>query len=244
MAPLTASDRDDPIGPWSARKHRLLADYLSAYTTVMKGQSWCRNGFHYIDAFAGTGRPLLRDAHEQRYIDGSPRVALSIPHPFTSYTFIEMESWRVERLQQLKVEFPNRTIRVVQGDCNEVITERVTPRIRRDQFNRGFIFLDPFSINLAWSTIKEIAATGAIEIFLNFPTMALNRAVLHNRGDALSMTGVAQMNQMWGSEGWHDLIYERRQGLWEASVLKKAPTRAELLGHLFREHRLSKIFYT
>ena len=232
----------DPIGPWSAQKHQLLHDYLSSYTTVMKGQRWCRDGYHYIDAFAGSGRPVLRDAHEQRYIDGSPRIALGIPNPFTTYTFIEMEPWRVARLRELKDEFPDRTIRVVPGDCNEVIVEKITPRIRHERFNRGFIFLDPFGINLAWETIEAVAETGALEIFLNFPTMGLNRAALHNELDGLTAERASQMNRVWGSEGWRDLIYERRQGLWEAREFKKAPTRAEHLGRLFIEHRLAKVF--
>ena len=236
------SGRVDPVGPWAAEKHRLLGDYLSAYTTVMKGQSWCGNGYHYVDAFAGTGRPLLRDAHEQRYVDGSPRVALGIKNPFTTYTFIEMEGWRVRQLERLKREFPGQTIRVVPGDCNRVIVERVTPRVRRERFNRGFVFLDPFGINLAWDTIAEIAATGAIEILLNFPTMALNRAALHNGPDALTATGVAQMNRVWGSEGWRNLLYERRQDFWEAREYKKVRTDADTLARLFIEHRLATVF--
>ena len=234
--------RVDPVGPWAVQKHRLLHDYLSAYTTVMKGQSWCRNGYHYIDAFAGTGRPLLRDAHEQRYIDGSPRIALSIKNPFTSYTFIEMERWRVRQLEQLKLEFRGHTIRVVPGDCNQVIRERVTPRIRRERFKRGFIFLDPFGINLGWDTIEDIASTGALEVFLNFPTMGLNRAALRNGPDALTVTGVAQMNRIWGSEDWRELLYERRQDFWETHEYKRVRTGAESLACLFIEHRLSKVF--
>ncbi len=228
-----SSGRVDPVGPWAAEKHQLLDHYLSAYTTIMKGQSWCRNGYHYIDAFAGTGRPMLRDAHEQRYIDGSPRIALSIENPFTTYSFIEMARWRVEQLERLRREFPGRTIHVLRGDCNRVIVEHITPRVRRERFNRGFIFLDPFGVNMAWDTIEQIASTGALEILLNFPTMALNRAALHNRPDALTTTGVAQMNRVWGSEEWRGLLYERRQDFWAAREYKKGRTGAETLARHF-----------
>ncbi|MBI5034049.1 MAG: three-Cys-motif partner protein TcmP [Chloroflexi bacterium] len=131
--------QDDVVGPWSEDKLKLLGKYLEAYTKIMQNQSWCRNGYHYIDAFAGTGRPRARD--EERYIDGSPRIALSIRNPFNSYTFIEKELWRVQHLQKLRDEFPGRDIRIEQDDCNHVITTKITPQIRYEKFNRGLIFL-------------------------------------------------------------------------------------------------------
>jgi three-Cys-motif partner protein len=92
----------DEIGKWSEDKLKLLEKYLNAYTTIMKGQVWCKNGYHYIDAFAGTGKPRAKD--EERYIDGSPIVALKIKHPFKSYIFIEKEDWRIARLEKLKTK--------------------------------------------------------------------------------------------------------------------------------------------
>ena len=86
----------------------LLADeeaFLAAYVRILKSQSWCR-GYEYIDAFAGTGKPKSRE--EQRYVDGSPRVALSLTPPFTQYHFVEEESWRVAKLERLRAEFADR----------------------------------------------------------------------------------------------------------------------------------------
>jgi three-Cys-motif partner protein len=218
-----------------------MGEYLEARRLVMKGQAWCRED-HYVDAFAGSGSPVLHDAEERRYIDGSPRVALGLDNPFTSYTFIEMESWRVDRLNLLRSEFPDRRIEVIQGDCNRVIVERVTPKIRREYFKRGFVFLDPFGVNLAWDTIQAIAETQALEIFLNFPTMGLNRAALHNGLDSLDADKIEKMNRVWGSEGWRDLMYTRRPGLFGDHEVKAGPTGAERLARLFIEHRLSTVF--
>ena len=136
------SQQNDTIGPWSEDKLQLLRKYLDVYTSIMRGQKWCREGYHYIDAFAGTGRPRARD--EERYVDGSPRVALSTQHPFDSYTFIEKTPWRVQRLRELENEFPDRDIRVREGNCNHIIITEIVPYIRYKNFNRGLIFLDPF----------------------------------------------------------------------------------------------------
>ena len=189
--------QNDIIGPWSEDKLQLLRKYLDAYTRIMRGQEWCRNGYHYVDAFAGTGKPRARD--EERYIDGSPRIALTIQHPFRSYTFIEKTSWRVQRLRELEEEFPDRDIRVCEGNSNHIITIEIVPRIRYKRFNRGLIFLDPFGMDTEWPTIEQIAETQALEIFMNFPVMALNRTVLPNDPNALTEAQIERMNRFWGS---------------------------------------------
>ena len=80
----------DRIREWSEDKLKLLGKYLHAYTNIMKDQSWCKNGYYYIDAFAGTGQPMAKD--EERYIDGSPIVALKIQNPFRGKAFFPLKS--------------------------------------------------------------------------------------------------------------------------------------------------------
>lgn len=233
MSPL------DEIGPWSEDKLSLLGKYLNAYTTIMQGQTWCRAGYHYIDAFAGSGRPRARD--EERYVDGSPRVALTIPHPFSSYTFIEKSPWRVRNLRLLQADFPDRDIRVREGDCNQVITAEITPTIRFDLYNRGLIFLDPFGMEVEWATMEKIAETEALEVFVNFPVMALNRTVLPNDPDRLTDAQIEQMNRFWGTPEWPRDIYEEVPTLFGPRQMKIQPTTGDRLGLLFRE-RLKQIF--
>ena len=230
---------DDIIGPWSENKLALLGKYLHAYTAIMHGQAWCRNGYHYIDAFAGTGKPRARD--EERYVDGSPRVALSIQYPFNSYTFIEKAPWRVQRLQELQKEFPAQNIRIREADCNQVITTEITPLIRYERFNRGLIFLDPFSMDVEWSTIQQIAETRALEIFMNFPVMALNRTALPNAPAELTPVQIERMNRFWGSTQWRGDIYEEIPSLFGPVEKKTRRTTGDRLGRLFKK-RLEEVF--
>lgn len=232
-------DPEDTIGPWSEDKLQLLRKYLHAYTVIMRNQRWCRNGYHYIDAFAGTGKPWARD--EKRYIDGSPRVALTIEHPFHSYTFIEKTPWRVERLQELQDEFPDRDIRIYEGDCNQIISTRITPRIRYQYFNRGLIFLDPFGMDTEWATIEQIAETRALEIFMNLPVMALNRTALPNDPNALTEAQIDRMNRFWGSTEWRGEIYTEVPTLFGPLEVKIHPTTGKRVGQLFKR-RLEEVF--
>lgn len=57
-----ATSSDDLIGPGSEDKLDLVRKYLAAYATIMADQPpWCRNRFHNIDGFAGTGNPRSRE---------------------------------------------------------------------------------------------------------------------------------------------------------------------------------------
>jgi three-Cys-motif partner protein len=231
-------DRTDKIGRWSEDKLSLLGRYLDAYTKIMKGQAWCRNGYHYIDAFAGTGKPKAKD--EERYVDGSPLVALKISHPFHSYIFIEKEAWRVDKLKRLKEEFPTYNIEIKRGNCNTIIVKEIVTEIRFENFNRGIIFLDPFGMDIEWETIKFIADTRALEIFLNFPAMAINRSVLIKQGYKLKAEQIERMNRFWGSEDWRVDLYQEEPTLFGMEI-KKIPQTGKSLGNLFTS-RLNEVF--
>jgi three-Cys-motif partner protein len=233
--------REDVVGPWAVEKHQRLRDYLAAYTTVMKSQPWCR-GYEYIDAFAGSGSARLRDQPVR--IDGSPRIALELPHPFTGYTFIETAPWRIQHLQRLQAEFPDRNIRIVEEDCNQFIIRKIIPRIHFRSRRRAFIFLDPFSTHVNYETIQQIAQTRTIEVFLHFPTMAINRSELRNRLEADGDGPYGDvMDRIWGNHDWHHQLYSRQTDLFgEARDLKKRRTGADYLSRLFVEQRLRPLF--
>ncbi len=235
---MEAKETIDRIGKWSEDKLDLLGKYLNAYTRIMKGQEWCKNGYYYIDAFAGTGRPMAKD--EERFIDGSPRVALKIEYPFKSYIFIEKKDWRVEKLRKLRVEFPNMDIQIRHGDCNTVIIDEIVPKIRYENFNRGIVFLDPFGMNIEWHIIESIADTRALEMFLNFPVLAINRNVLRNDPYKLSKRQIERMNRFWGSPDWKDDIYQEVPDLFGTRV-EKIPQTAKGLGLKFQQ-RLEEVF--
>jgi three-Cys-motif partner protein len=228
--------KDDTIGCWSVDKLNLLRKYLEAYVTVLRKQSWCK-GYEYIDGFAGTGKPKTRD--EQRYVDGSPRVALEVPNPFTRYHFIEMSSWRIKKLEKLKKEFPGRQIDIYPGDCNDVLRRKIVPGLPMASFKRAIAFLDPFGMELEWSTLKEVARAETIEVFLNFSVMAINRNVRLRRKEDISPLVRERMNRFWGTE-WEAELYEVQQTLFGTEIVRINQSGRDL-GHRF-QNRLKEIF--
>jgi len=229
-------ERDDTIGSWSVEKLNLLRKYLQAYVTVLRKQSWCK-GYEYIDGFAGTGKPKSRD--EQRYIDGSPGVALTLSHPFTKYHFIESLDWRIKKLEKLRKEFADRQIEIYPGDCNEVLRTRIVPDLPLKSYKRAIAFLDPFGMQLEWNTLEEMARAGTIEVFLNFSVMAINRNVRLRRKEDIAPAVRERMNRFWGTD-WEAELYEQEQTLFGPETVRIKQSGKDL-GHRFQK-RLKEIF--
>ena len=229
-------DKDDTIGGWSVDKLSLLRKYLEAYVTVLRNQRWCK-GYEYIDGFAGTGKPKTRD--EQQYVDGSPRVALELPNPFTKYHFIESSDWRIKKLEWLQKEFPNQQVEIYPGDCNDLLRRKIVPDLPMKSFKRALAFLDPFGMELEWSTLEEVARVETIEVFLNFPVMAINRNVRRRRKENISPAMREQMHRFWGTE-WEAELYEEEQTLFGPKTIRIKQSGKEL-GERF-QNRLKEIF--
>ncbi len=189
----------DEVGKWTEDKLNILEKYLNAYTKIFKNQNF--KGYHYIDAFAATGRHISKE--DQRLIKGSPRIALSLKYPFTSYTFIEKDSKRVEKLKKLREEYSDRDIEIIQDDCNNALIKFIVPRIRYEYYERGFVFLDPYGLHVKMETIKNISETGALEVFVNFSIMAYNRTmgVSNPQEDNIN-----RMHDIMGDSEWRNEI--------------------------------------
>jgi three-Cys-motif partner protein len=154
------SEGEDIIGRWSEEKLDLLAKYLKAYSVIMNEQkkSWLR-AYYYIDAFAGSVRPRAKE-DEQRYIDGSPLRALQTEPQFDAYWFVDVSPQRVERVQRLREEFPDRAIDVRQGNCNDVLCNEIVPQISYASRQRAFVFLDPYGLQVDWETVEKLRDLG------------------------------------------------------------------------------------
>jgi three-Cys-motif partner protein len=167
----------------------MLEEYLKAYVKVLKNQ---RFQCVYIDAFAGTGyREMnspsleegffakeLTESEPQEFFDGSARIALRTKPSFSKYIFIERSSKRFEELLKLKTEFVSLADRIVfdKNDCNSVLQDLCRGW---DSFRmRGVLFLDPFGMQVEWSTLEAVARTQAIDVWILFP-LGVNAFVGH-----------------------------------------------------------------
>ncbi|MCL5958890.1 MAG: three-Cys-motif partner protein TcmP [Chloroflexi bacterium] len=202
---------DKTIRPWSRDKLELLAKYLHAYTTIMKRQKarWLRS-YSYIDAFASVGQ--YADPDSQEYVDGSPVVALRCDPPFDDFWFIELSADRLQSLRQrVESDFPDRCVYFRQGDANTILQQEVARRITYASGRRGFVFLDPYGLEVDFKTVEFLSKTKALDLFINFSVMGVTRML--DRHDSPDPRTTARLNRVMGNIGWTDEIYVKQPTL-------------------------------
>lgn len=206
-------------GDWTEEKLERIGKYLSAYTKILSKQPLLK--FAYIDAFAGTGNresktvdnqmlyllPEMADSESQKFLQGSARIALQCNPAFHRYFFIEKDPKKLAELQiNLIREFPEKEKDILfnGGDSNTVIQELCEKDWRR---HRAVLFLDPFGMQVAWTTIEAIAKTRAIDLWILFPLgVAVNRMLTKN--GQINEPWKRKLDEIFGTGDWYDVFYK------------------------------------
>jgi three-Cys-motif partner protein len=242
---MTKRSKDDSVGPWARDKLEALRAYLNFYTTVLKNQGHWLKGTIFVDAFAGPGLSRIRssnkpptdrglfehdeesDKAETEFLKGSPRVALEIPNPFSNYVFVERDQRRLTELRALRNEYLNQRIDVRAGDASSEIQAWLQSGIDW-RHHRAVVFLDPFGMQVPWSTIESLGRTKAIEVIVNFPLgMAIQR-LLKKTGD-IPVGWQLSLDTFFGSPGWRPLTYEEESDLFGQKRKKSMDSGVKLL---------------
>lgn len=193
----------DEIGYWSEIKLEIQKEYAKAYSTILCAQKNPSLYHIYIDAFAGAGIHLTKLT--QDFVLGSPLNALNIKPPFREYHLIDIRPERVENLKTLIGNRPD--VFLYEGDCNEILVERVFPRARYKDYKRGLCILDPYGLDVNWAVIYKAGRMKTFDVFLNFPVADMNRNVLWRNPDKVDSTQKERMNAFWGDGSWYEAAY-------------------------------------
>ncbi len=210
-------------GNWTRDKLRILEDYLKAYTTALKNQSF---RLWYVDAFAGTGYvnldsgnvaqsrlSILRgegDDETANILKGSARLAIEVDdRPFDEFIFIEQNFEYAIELSKLKRDFNDRSIRVVPDDANKFLPDWCADKSRQLgtpwRGERAVIFLDPFATEVDWQTVQIISETKSVDLWILFPLSALTRMLPTDREP--DEANIAGLSRVFGSQEWQAELY-------------------------------------
>jgi len=220
----------DEIGYWSELKLEIVKKYAQAYSTILAKD--LRFSHTYIDAFAGPGMHLARTTQER--VPGSPLNALRIEPPFDDYFLIDLDGDKVEQLKGFPEVQGRRNVHCYRGDCNEVLLRDVFPSVRYEDRRRALCLLDPYGLHLNWSVIETAGRMRSIEIFLNFPTMDINRNALWRHPERVPESGTRRMTAFWGDESWRDVAYEESPQLEMFGAPKQDKLGNEVIAEAFR----------
>jgi three-Cys-motif partner protein len=184
-------------GPWTLLKLEILEKYLNFYVTAMKNKNF---KLCYIDAFAGSG---FVDVKNIGTIPGS--AVRAIDYPFDRYVFIENNSEYAKRLEEtIKDKRQNKNFVITTGDCNELLKTIDSVSWYSDYW-RGVIFLDPYAMNLKWSSLEAISNTKAFDLWYLFPLSALARVL--QRDGKIPVLHKEKINYLLGTTEWENEIY-------------------------------------
>lgn len=205
----------DEVGYWTEMKLNILREYAHAYSTILNKHDYLE--YAYIDGFAGAGAHKARRTGEE--IDGSPVVALNTSPTFSEYHFIDLDEKRTEYLSEITNGQEN--VSVYTGDGNEVLTQRILPECKYEDYKRALCVLDPYNLNPNWEVVRTAGAMGSIEIFLNFMIMDANMNVLWNNPEKVTADQKRRMDVFWGDESWREAAYDVQQGLFDEDLYSK-----------------------
>jgi three-Cys-motif partner protein len=210
-------------GNWTEVKLERLHKYLQAYRQVFVRNERARFfKTWFVDAFAGTGSrtdptsvtestlfdDVYRDEDTASYRAGSAKIALGLPAPFDHYLFIEKSHLRLEALKKdLEREYPDRLglCSFRHGDANNVLKAWCHERNWKKE--RAVVFLDPYGMQVEWSTIEVIAATKAIDLWYLFPLGIGVSRLLTYRGN-IEESWQARLDSVLGTGQWREEFYQ------------------------------------
>ncbi len=226
--------RFDEIGAWSEVKLEIIEQYGAAYTKAFSRNPKLKK--YYIDGFSGAGVHIAKKTKAR--VEGSPSRALKVQPPFDGYCFIDLNADKTEYLRSICGD--RRDVDIHTGDCNAYLTGTVLPKIQYSKFTRALCLLDPYALHLDWEVILRAGQSKAVDMFLNFPVMDINRNAIRRNPDKVPPDGIERMNKFWGDESWRQAAYVRskQQNLFSEPELEKQPN--EVIVAAFRE-RLTKV---
>jgi three-Cys-motif partner protein len=198
----------DAIGDWTELKLEIVEKYGSAYTRAfaIRGRPLRR---YYIDAFSGAGVHLSKRTGQQ--IEGSPARALRISPPFDHFYFIDLNPEKTAHLKTLCQA--RKDVDIITADATLYLTRKLLPSIRYEKFNRALCLLDPYGLHLDWEVMRQAGQSRAVDMFLNFPVMDMNRNAIWTNPAQTPQGGLERMTRFWGDESWKEAAYaESPQG--------------------------------
>ena len=158
----------------------VITQYAELYVKALSGRNFNPKK-HYIDCFSGTGEVKIDTGNA---IDGSARRMLN--KDFQCFHFVEKNSDYIKQLKnQLRDNEKFNKCNFYNADVNFALPNIVD---RIDQSQRALIFLDPFGLQVKWSTIEKLREFRFLDVFCLFPVHAIKRALpITDNSEGLSL---------------------------------------------------------
>ena len=210
----------DEIGPWSEIKLDILRDYAAPYSAILKS-----NGFRhgYVECLLRSGAAFQEIG--RRRSNGQPPGGFNVQPPFDEYHFIDLDGEKVDFLKGQVGDRPDVTF--YNADSNQVMLQSVLPRFSYAKRTRALCVLDPYALTLDWEVVRAAGISRAVEVFINFPVMQMNRNCKHENTSEVLPGELEAMDRFWGDRSWHAAMFRpsAQQNLFGEEELDKTENR-------------------
>lgn len=211
----------DEIGQWSEIKLEIVEKYGTAYVNAFANAKGLRK--FYIDAFSGAGKHISKATGQE--VEGSRARALRIQPSFDRFFFIDMDPAKVSYLRGLCDR--RSDVEIHEGDCSPYLTGTLFPKVQYHLYTRALCLLDPYGLHLDWGVMEQAGHSKAIDLFLNFPVMDMNRNAIWRQPEKATPEGIDRMNRFWGDESWRQVAYlQSAPDLFGDTTIVKQPNAA------------------
>jgi three-Cys-motif partner protein len=194
-------------------KLAIVEGYLNAFTKALRPKF---KHLWYVDAFAGTGArtvrtesegPTLIEAPVEEAVErrrGSAQIAIDARPEFDFLVFIETNKSYISALLDLRAKNLQRSISIFEDDANSALKSLVANNSWQDK--RAVVFLDPYGMEVEWSTLKALAVTEGIDVWFLFPLAGLYRQATRKLTD-IDASKRAALTRMFGDDSWEAELY-------------------------------------
>jgi three-Cys-motif partner protein len=190
-------------------KLQTVQKYLLPFTTALKKQKF---ELIYFDACAGSGSSAPKSENAQTaMLDadeitvGSAVRALGVSPAFDQYVFNDLKRSNVQSLRKIiDSDFSHLKdrIKLTQLDANEALINLCNNVNWKS--SRAVVFLDPFGLQIKFSTLERLAQTKAVDVWYLVPVHAMSRQV---KGDGTVLDdGGRSVDEALGYTGWRDIV--------------------------------------
>jgi three-Cys-motif partner protein len=203
-------------------------------------RAWLK-AYHYIDAFAGPGIAVYRNDPEiVTYLEGSPLRILAIQPEFDHVWLIDRNTARLARLRANITErgIPNNRFSMARGDANSQIRTIIAGLASNE---RALVFLDPYGLQVEWSTVESLAASNKVDILINYSLMGITRNLRRIGGPTQEFRRL--LSRVMKRVSWIDQIYTEQGTLLGDPVLVRGTLEAAVVAQHYQED-LKEIFAT
>ena len=100
--------------------------------------------------------------------------------------------------------------------------------------------MDPYGLDIEWTTIESIGKARTMDVFLNFPLMDINRNAALKTLEASNPKEGLRLTKIWGDDSWKHLVYVEQTDMFSPSILIKRDEGNEILKRGFQK-RLKQV---